>query len=72
MLKSIDLAGTVGIFCSLQQKMHTVPIPPPNPSVAVPKVEEDVSIENPAQLGSNLNASSYYKQFDLFLLKMQG
>ena len=45
------------------QKMHTVPIPPPNPSVAVPKVEEDVSIENPAQLGSNLNASSYYKQF---------
>jgi len=44
-------------------KMHTVPIPPPNPSVAVPKVEEDVSIENPAQLGSNLNASSYYKQF---------
>jgi hypothetical protein len=45
------------------QKMHTVPIPPPNPSVAASKEVSDDSIDNAAQLGTNLNASSYYKQF---------
>ena len=45
------------------QKMHTVPIPPPNPGVVVPKVETDECVDNAAQLGTNLNASSYYKQF---------
>jgi hypothetical protein len=44
-------------------KMHNLPLPPPQQGSVLRDEKEDVSVDNAAQLNSNINAADYYKQY---------
>lgn len=45
------------------QQMHNPPIPPPVPGQVARSTGEDAAVDNPAQLSSNLDPETYYKQY---------
>jgi hypothetical protein len=51
-------------------KMQNLPLPPPQQGGVLRDEEEDVSVDNPAQLSGNMNAATYYKQYVPYYTKV--